>query len=138
MTYYLMTKEQIIEYVNLYDSVSEAHMKACKELGYQYVSTRDSYTKRSNFTNKMKVAHQPETDHLNMMPIAIGKKKAEVIKSATIIAEQKGMTEAYVKNIGWSTEWGEYEVRQSWFIYKENGKWFFKMREDCKAKHEVA
>ena len=75
---------------------------------------------------------------LVVVPIAIGKRKAEVIKSATIIAEQMGVTEAGVMNIGWSTDWGEYEVRQSWFIYKENGKWFFKMREDCKAKHEVA
>lgn len=138
MAYYLMTEEQIVEYINIRESVREAYMKVCEELGYQYVSTRDSYAKRSNFTNKMKVAHQPITDYLNTIPIAIGKKKAEVIKSATIIAEQKGMTEAYVKNIGWSTEWGEYEVRQSWFIYKENGKWFFKMRDDCKAKHEVA
>ena len=138
MTYYIMTEEQIVEYVNLRASVRDAHMKVCEELGYHSVSTRDSYATKWAFTDRMKVAHQPITDHLNMMPIAIGKKKAEVIKSATIMAEQKGMTEAYIKNIGWSTEWGEYEVRQTWYIYKENGKWFFKMRKDCKAKHEVA
>lgn len=138
MTYYLMTMELIDEYINVRKSIREAHVKAHEELGYKYVSSRDSNTKRWNFTEKMKVAHQPETDFLNTMPIAIGKRKAEVIKSATIIAEQMGVTEAGVMNIGWSTDWGEYEVRQSWFIYKENGKWFFKMREDCKAKHEVA
>lgn len=138
MTYYIMTEEQIVEYVNLRKSVSDAQIKACEELGCHSVSTRDSYAMKWAFTDRMKAICQPVTDYINMMPIAIGKKKAEVIKSATIIAEQKGMTEAYVKNIGWSTERGEYEVRQSWFIYKENGKWFFKMRDDCKAKHEVA
>ena len=86
MTYYLMTMELIDEYINVRKSIREAHVKAHEELGYKYVSSRDSNTKRWNFTEKMKVAHQPETDFLNTMPIAIGKRKAEVIKSATIIA----------------------------------------------------
>lgn len=50
---------------------------------------------------------------------ANGTKKADLVREASGIVEDAG----YVFNYNGKTKW----IEKSWYVYKENGAWFFKM-----------
>lgn len=82
----------------------------------------------------------------------VGKKKADLVVEGARIGEKLGVDVIHV--VGMTVEKTHkvregrcirtitYEVpkiyqTQYWYVYKENGQWFFKMRKNCKTAHAV-
>lgn len=144
MAYYIMTttEAQTFANTNSYQNLHEANLiakqKCIDDLGFNpfergSLSSHSRMVIRDNYA----VALQPVTDLLATFQTAMSKKKADLVAEASRYFDMIGVTEGYVKNVS-LRDLHYYWAEQSWYVFKENGKWFFKMREDCKASHEVA
>ena len=65
------------------------------------------------------------------------KVKADLVREGAQILKSQGKTRGAVVNIGVDRRFNCYSLNQFWYVFYENGQWFFKMDEGCKTKHLI-
>lgn len=66
----------------------------------------------------------------------MGKTKAVLVAECARMMKRNGIKEAYVQNYVFS-EGRTWWKSQSWFVYEENGEYFFKMGRKVKTAHRI-
>ena len=69
--------------------------------------------------------------------ILISKLRARLMRECAVICENNGLEHAYVKNICTDRTYGERYESQSWYVFKENGAWYYKQSKSTKTKHLI-
>ena len=67
---------------------------------------------------------------------AMGKTKAVLVAECARWMKRNGIREAYVRNYTFM-DGQSWWVAQSWYVYEDDGQYFFKMHKDNKAKHLI-
>jgi len=70
----------------------------------------------------------------------VNKLKKDQLLEAVARMESLGWSEGHVYNIGknvWKDGSEHYFRNTSWYLYKENGEWFYKQSKTTKAFHKV-
>lgn len=66
----------------------------------------------------------------------LGKRKADLVRECAVWMKRTGVQSAIVYN--YTFQDGEFWVpTQSWYVYEEDGGYFFKMYEKCKTSHKI-
>lgn len=158
MVYYAITKENLenMEYLNIHQEeiyeitrelnekypiyhscTSFAKREANKvEYNIQSYKYRREFAIRTNELYEQRKAFGQEVLNDVAVPM-MGRTKAVLVRECAVWMKKNGIKEAFVRNWIFSSEYHDWEVTQSWYVFEENGQYFFKMRQGCKAKHLI-
>ena len=65
------------------------------------------------------------------------KTRAMLVREAVDACKTFGLTECYVKNINTDRYHHIRYESQSWYVFKDDLKWFYKQSKNTKARHEI-
>lgn len=161
MTYYIMTEENYYEFIAIKNTYWDTYLEIQREVftandfdykGWSYNDRqanpegfRQYRVKQARVEKEVKTANISNYDaYLYKMAKCLikcicpdGKVKKDVIADSARKLDLTDIENARIVNIGKARDTGVHSINQYWIIFKENGKWFFKMDETCKTKHEI-
>lgn len=135
MTYYILTRENLNALHRAwpdYDARWAAY-DAAKEECHGLTGTAHF---RHVLKRNMEPILAPAFEVLAQCGHPMGRIKKQLVAEGAYYLERIGATEGWVQNYGVS-EGIYFELNQTWYLFKQDGAWFFKMREDNKTAHRI-
>lgn len=135
MTYYILTRENLNALHKAWPDYNArwAAYDAAKEECHGLTGTAHF---RHVLKRNLEPILAPAYEVLSHAGSPLSRTKKQLVAEGAYYLERLGATEGWVKNYALS-EGFYFEEQQSWYIFKKDGAWFFKMREDNKTAHRI-
>ena len=135
MTYYILTRDDMQALHRAWPN-SEARWNAYETVKAQTHGSMGTAHARHLLKKAMEPILAPAFEVLDQCGHPMSRTKKQLVAEGAYYLERIGATEGWVQNYGVS-ECIYFELNQSWYIFKQDGAWFFKMREDNKTAHRI-